>query len=155
MGKSWIGNIPNTHVRDFQRKRLYNAEDTCSFMKQLEVLSYADVVNLVVRISDWAGIPVPSVIEEGHTLAYATADEIVLPYPITKSVPYIVHEMSHVINYNSTDADHHGEHFASTYLEVVNTFIGRNAYYELRDSFDKYKVRYLTANLPSGIMSVV
>lgn len=152
MGKSWIGNIPNTHVRDFQRKRLYQAEDACSFMKQLEVLSYADTVNLVVRISDWAGIPVPSVIEEGHTLAYATADEIVLPYPITKSLPYIVHEMSHVINYNSNDADHHGQHYATTYLEVVNTFMGRSAFHELKQSFDLHKVRYLTSDFQSAIL---
>ena len=28
MQKSWMGDIPNTHVRDYQRKRLYDAEDS-------------------------------------------------------------------------------------------------------------------------------
>lgn len=150
MAKSWIGDIPNTHIRDFQRKRLYNAEDACLFMEsQLTILSYDDTVNLVTLISEWANIPVPSVIEEGHSLVYATATEIVLPFPIAKTLPYIIHEMSHVINYNSPDADHHGINYATTELEVVQAFMGQDMYEALRDSFDKYKVHYLTENLHS------
>ena len=50
--------------------------------------------------------------------------------------------MSHVINYNSIDADHHGRNFASTYLKVVRQFIGLKSYRELLESFRKNKVKF-------------
>ena len=50
--------------------------------------------------------------------------------------------MSHVINYNSDEADHHGRNFASTYLKVVRQFIGLTSYRELLESFRKHKVKF-------------
>ena len=92
--KNYIGDIPNTHIRDFQRKKLYQAEEDCL-------------------------------------------------YPTSKSLPYICHEMSHVINYNDPDkADHHGANFAGTYLQVVKEFIGEEDYQELLNAFKHRKVKY-------------
>ena len=79
-------------------------------------------------------------------MVFATQDTIVLPYPVSKTIPYILHEMSHVINYNSDNADHHGKHLTTTYLSVVQEFIGKDAYLELKQSFEKHKVKYLTTN---------
>ena len=135
MQKSWMGDIPNTHVRDYQRKRLYDAEDSCMFLGNVEILTREQVEDTIHRISQWAEITPPKLIEDGHTLAYATADTI--------SLPYIVHEMSHVINYNGSNADHHGKHFAGTYLEVVREFIGSVAHNDLAKAFRRYKVRYV------------
>ena len=143
MQKSWMGDIPNTHLRDYQRKRVYDAEDSCMFWGNTEILTREQVEILIQKISEWAEITPPKLIEDGHTLAYATADTISLPFPITKTLPYIVHEMSHVINYNGSNADHHGKHFAGTYLEVVREFIGSVAHNDLAKAFRRYKVRYV------------
>ena len=143
MQKSWMGDIPNTHVRDYQRKRLYDAEDSFMFLGNVEILTREQVEDTIHRISQWAEITPPKLIEDGHTLAYATADTISLPFPITKTLPYIVHEMSHVINYNGSNAAHHGKHFAGTYLEVVREFIVSVAHNDLAKAFRRYKVRYV------------
>ena len=47
-----------------------------------------------------------------------------------------------MINYKGKNPDHHGKHFAGTYLEVVKEFIGENTFNNLRKSFDLYKVKY-------------
>ena len=142
MQKSWMGDIPNSHVRDYQRKRLYDAEDSCLFWGNIEILTWKQVEATIQKISEWAEIKSPSLVEDGHTLAYATADTISLPFPMSKTMPYIAHEMSHVINYNGSNADHHGKHFAGMYLEVVKEFIGSRAHEDLKRAFDCYKVNY-------------
>ena len=71
------------------------------------------------NISKSFNIKTPVIATTGHELVYATQDLISIPYPTSKSLPYICHEMSHVINYNSDNADHHGANFATTYLQVV------------------------------------
>ena len=142
MAISYIGNIPNAHIRDHQRKRLYEAEEECSFWNDITVLSINNIKHLVGSISECAEIKPPTIILEGHTYVYATQDTIVLPYTRTQTLPFICHEMSHVINYNSIDADHHGRNFASTYLKVVRQFIGLTPYRELLGSFRKHRVKY-------------
>ena len=139
---SYIGNIPNAHIRDHQRKRLYESEEECSFWNDITVLSINNIKHLVGSISAWAEIKTPTIILEGHTYVYATQDTIVLPYTRAQTLPFICHEMSHVINYNSIDADHHGRNFASTYLKVVRQFIGLTSYRELLGSFRKHRVKY-------------
>ena len=143
MRKSYIGNIPNPHVRDFQRKKVYQAEEQCSFWNIASVLDIHQIEMLVKLISEWAEVPRPEIIEDGHQMVFATQDSIVLPYPASKTLPYILHEMSHVINYNSKNADHHGVYFSETYLSVVREFIGVDASLELQQSFEKHKVKYL------------
>jgi len=142
MHKSWMGDIPNTHIRDYQRKRLYDAEDSCMFWGNTEILTREQVEDLIQKISEWGEIKPPTLIEDGHTLAYATADTISLPFPLAKTLPYIAHEMSHVINYNGSNADHHGKHFAGTYLEVVKEFLGSKAHKDLIGAFRRYKVKH-------------
>ena len=146
MGRSYIGDIPNPLVRDFQRKRLYEAELECSFWDCLEILTRKQVRNLVSTIATWANIKCPTVsyppLYKNGGAAYATSTNLVLPFQLSKSVPFICHEMSHVINYQRGPADHHGPNFATAYLEVVKTFIGENEYGELRESFDHKKVKY-------------
>lgn len=145
MRKSYLGEIPNPEVRDFQRKKLYYAEALCSFWNEPPVLSRPKVKTLVTDITEWADIHVPSIsydASKNGRVAYATASSLVLPFPLSKSVPFICHEMSHVINYQRGPADHHGPNFATAYLEVVNTFIGKEEYEELKTSFDNFKVKY-------------
>lgn len=141
--KSWVGDIPNTHVRDYQRKRLYQAEDSCMYWGDVTILTLEQVQDTIRQISEWANIEPPTLIEDGHTLVYATKDTISLPFPITKTMPYIAHEMTHVINYNGSNADHHGKYFAGKYLEVVRFFIHEQAYKDLKKAFGKYKVKYI------------
>ena len=145
MVRTHIGNIPNLHVRDFQRKRVYDAELNCIFWDNISILPIEEIETLITDISLWANIAKPMLSVQGHEdmlVAYATATEIVLPFPITQSKPFICHEMSHVINYQLGPADHHGSNFAKVYLEVVNTFIGKEAYDELKTAFDHLRVRY-------------
>ena len=146
MAKTYLGEIPNPTLRDFQRQKLYHAETSCTFWNGLTILSTSKVKNLVQDISLWADIALPKLslqgIKNGRDVAYATASNLVLPFPLAKSVPFICHEMSHVINYQRGPADHHGPNFATAYLEVVKTFIGENEYRELRESFDHKKVKY-------------
>ena len=145
MAKTHIGNIPNLHVRDFQRKRVYDSELECSFWDNVSILPLEEIEKLILDISIWADIEKPELSVQGHEdmpVAYATPTEIVLPFPITQSKPFICHEMSHVINYQLGPADHHGPNFAKTYLEVVRNFIGKEAYDELKRAFDHLRVRY-------------
>ena len=143
--KSYIGDIPNTHIRDYQRKRLYKAEENCTFWNTLDILSLDEIDKLITLISEVFNIYPPK-LEVGDKLdiqtAYATKDLIVLPFPITKSLPFICHEMSHVINYQIGPADHHGPNFASAYMEVVKTFIGQKECIELEQAFKKFGGKY-------------
>ena len=146
MKQSYIGDIPNPHIRDFQRKKLYHAEALCSFWNELETISKYKVKKLVRDISEWADVAPPKVsyatpIKNGRG-AFATKSDLVLPFPLSRSIPFICHEMSHVINYQRGPADHHGPYFASAYLEVVHTFIGKTEYSDLRDSFNHLRVKY-------------
>ena len=74
--KSYIGNIPNTHIRDFQRKRLYQAEEQCSFWNNISILSSPEVISLIQNISKSFNIKTPVIITTGHELVYATQDLI-------------------------------------------------------------------------------
>ena len=145
MAITHIGEIPNLHVRDFQRKRVYNAELECAFWDNISILPIEEIEQLITDISVWAGIERPDFSVQGHEdmpVAYATPTEIVLPFPITQSKPFICHEMSHVINYQLGPADHHGPNFAKVYLEVVHEFIGEEEYTDLKLQFDLLGVRY-------------
>ena len=141
--KNYIGDIPNTHIRDFQRKKLYQSEEDCSWWTQIYILPTNEVSVLIHDISKSFSIKTPIIATTGHELVYATQDLISIPYPTSKSLPYICHEMSHVINYNDLEkADHHGPNFAGTYLQVVKEFIGYEDYQELLDAFNHRKVKY-------------
>lgn len=145
MVRTYLGDIPNPHVRDFQRKRLYDAEVTCTFWDNINILTLDEIDSFITDIAIWANIKKPDILVQGHediSTAYATPTEIVLPFPLAQSIPFICHEMSHVINYQLGPADHHGSNFAKVYLEVVNTFIGKEAYDELKTAFDHLRVRY-------------
>ena len=143
MIKNYIGDIPNTHIRDFQRKKLYQAEEDCLFWNNVHILPNDKVIDLIRTISKFFNIKTPIIATTGHELVYATQDLISIPYPTSKSLPYICHEMSHVINYNDPDkADHHGANFAGTYLQVVKEFIGEEDYQELLNAFKHRKVKY-------------
>ena len=137
-----MGDIPNTHIRDYQRKRVYKAEDSCLFWGDTQIMPREQVEDVVYKISQWAEIKPPKITEDWHEITYATKDKISFTYPALKTLPYICHEMSHVINYNGTDADHHGENFAGMYLEVVKHFIGDQAYKDLKHSFTVHGVKY-------------
>ena len=143
--EEYIGDIPNPHLKDNQAKLVYTAEDNCCFWQHFKVLSEKQTKNLIDQISLYYSIRSPSINFNGHIygIAYATSDLIVLPFPYSKSVPYICHEMAHVINYqDETMADHHGANFSGTYLNIVKEFIGLEAYKELKNSFDTLGVRY-------------
>ena len=144
LSKGYVGNIPNTHIKDYQRRRVYQAEEQCSFWDSPKILSSEETKTLIVTISKWAGIHPPT-IEVGDTgkipIAYATQDTIVLPFPIAKSIPFICHEMAHVINYNSDNADHHGVNFCATYLKIVKEFIGELEYKSLQVAFHNCNVK--------------
>ena len=95
-----MGDIPNTHIRDYQRKRVYKAEDSCLFWGDTQIMTREQVEDVVYKISQWAEIKPPKITEDGHEITYATKDKISFTYPALKTLPYICHEMSHVINYN-------------------------------------------------------
>jgi len=112
------------------------------FWGDTQIMTREQVEDIVYKISQWAEIKPPEITEDGHEITYATKDKISFTYPALKTLPYICHEMSHVINYNGTDADHHGENFAGMYLEVVKHFIGNQAYKDLKHSFTVHGVKY-------------
>ena len=152
MAKSYLGEIPNVHIRDFQRAKVYRAEEQCTFWKDgmQNILSKGDVLRIVQTIAHWANIDCPTIIypeyndtSYNNTPAFATADSLVLPFARANSLPFICHEMAHVINYNSENADHHGAYFVTTYLNVVKQFIGKDASNELKKSFKSKHVKYI------------
>ena len=141
MQKNWIGDIPNANARDYQRKRLYSAEDACLWEEKMMTIN--EVKDLVYKISQWAEIAPPKLVTDENSIPHATATKICLPAPNTRTALFVAHEMSHVINYNGNNPDHHGKYFAGTYLEVVKEFIGKKTYNNLRKAFNFYKVKYL------------
>ena len=73
MQKNWIGDIPNANVRDYQRKRLYNAEDSCLWGDMI-IMTHKQVEELIYKISQWAEIAPPRLITDENSIAYATAN---------------------------------------------------------------------------------
>ena len=71
-----VGDIPNTHIKDYQRQRVYEAEDCCMFWGDSRVLTYEEAKNLIDRISFHAKITPPEIIEDGHQPTYATKDKM-------------------------------------------------------------------------------
>ena len=71
-----MGDIPNTHIRDYQRKRVYKAEDSCLFWGDTQIMTREQVEDVVYKISQWAEIKPPKITEDGHEITYATKDKI-------------------------------------------------------------------------------
>ena len=147
--------IPNAHVRDFQRKKLYEAEELCIFWYTDNKISQTETEKLIEDISTWADINIPTLYTDSintphgikqrlaKQMSYATPIYVALYDNAVGSIPYICHEMAHVINYQRGPADHHGPHFAAIYLNLIETFIGKEERAELQNSFDKKNVKYL------------
>ena len=108
-----------------------------------KMMTINEVKDLVYKISQWAEIAPPKLVTDENNIPHATATKICLPAPNTRTALFVAHEMSHVINYNGNNPDHHGKYFAGTYLEVVKEFIGKKTYNNLRKAFNFYKVKYL------------
>ena len=145
MALTHMGDIPNLHIRDFQRSRLYKAESTCHFWNNVDFLSIDETIEVITKISDDASIDMPYIDligDENLPLVYATATDIVLPSSADRTLPCICHEMAHVINYQKGPADHHGPNFAKCYLELVHKWIGPVEYSELMKAFNSSKVHY-------------
>ena len=147
--------IPNFHVRDFQRKKLYRAEESCSFFPNWIVELTPEAANFYINsISAWGKIKEPTLYTEhistphgirqrlAKQMAYATPEYIAIPSNLLSKLPYICHEMSHVINYQTGPADHHGPNFASIYLKMIRNYLGSPEYTELKEAFNLHKVKY-------------
>ena len=146
--------IPNAHVRDYQRQKVYDAEEQCVFWYNYNEVSQAETEQLIKDISTWAGINTPTLYTDNintphgikqrlaKQMSYATPIYVALSSNAVGSTPYICHEMAHVINYQRGPADHHGPHFAAIYLNLIATFIGEKERTELQHSFDKAAVKY-------------
>ena len=143
-------NIPNYTVRDFQRKKVYTAEEGCSFWKEPLFLTPQEVVDIIEAISKWANINQPrSCFEEATAelaipvpsgAAFAAPDLIFLP-TFAWNKPFICHEMAHVISYQKGPNDHHGPNFVKVYLAIIKSFMGQGEWDELRLELTKTKAR--------------
>ena len=142
-------NIPNYEVRDFQRTRVYTAEENCSFWKDPSFLQPQEVIDIVKDISFWANINEPRSCFERPlemekqvptTMAFAAPDLVCLPL-FAWNKPFICHEMAHVISYQKGPNDHHGPNFVKVYLELVSFFMGQAERDELHLELSKTKVR--------------
>ena len=142
-------NIPNYEVRDFQRKRVYTAEENCSFWKEPFSLEPQEVIDIVKDISSWADIHEPRSLFERpiqmkrqvpSNMAFAAPDLVCLPL-FACNKPFICHEMAHVISYQKGPNDHHGPNFVKVYLDLIHSFMGQAEEDELRSELSKAKAR--------------
>jgi len=147
--------IPNIHIRDFQRQKVYDAEEQCMFWHIHPQTSQTKAEQLIHSVSTWANIEKP-ILYTGNKktiptsirrrlakhIAYATPTYVAIPSNVVKRIPFICHEMAHVINYQKGPADHHGPNFTKTYLQLVGKFINEKARQDLQDSFDRKHVKY-------------
>ena len=46
-----MGDIPNTHIRDYQRKRVYKAEDSCMFWGDTQIMTREQVEDIVSLVA--------------------------------------------------------------------------------------------------------
>jgi|TARA_R110000824_G_scaffold250617_1_gene439369 hypothetical protein len=141
--------IPNYGVRDFQRARVYTAEENCSFWKDPSSLKLQEVLDIVRDISFWAGIKEPRSFFERPlqmekqiptNVAFAAPDLVCLPL-FACNKPYICHEMAHVISYQKGPNDHHGPNFVKVYLDLISSFMGLAERDELRSELSKTKAK--------------
>ena len=66
---------------------------------RMKIMTHKQVEELIYKISQWAEIAPPKLTTDENNTAYATANIICLPSPITRTVLFVAHEMAHVINY--------------------------------------------------------
>ena len=123
--------------RDFQRRKVYNAEwatEACCF--PIEKLTLDECKQLIEKASRFTKGPRPIVKDgRGCRKARGSAWHIVLPkWARTKWT--VLHEYAHAVTtYN------HGPDFVKAYLKLVKRFIGRTEADILRMAFRQYKVR--------------
>ena len=126
---------------DAQRPAIYQAEDETSWWKQGNHLNITEVSNLVVDISDWAGIDAPQIYADDKIrIARGHSDHLDLP-PFARNISYICHEMTHTIARQLKTDDAHGPLFARSLLEIVERFIGPKEAKELGSRFRAHKIK--------------
>lgn len=142
-------NIPNYEIKDFQRMRVYTAEENCSFWKEPFYLKPQEVIKIVKEISSWANIHEPRSFfnrtpqmkkQVPPNTAFAAPDLVCLPF-FAWNRPFICHEMAHVISYQKGPNDHHGPNFVKVYLDLIHSFMGQAESDELRSELSKTKVK--------------
>jgi hypothetical protein len=144
--------IKNRMIRDYQRTKVYTAEntalgfykDTMTFEEAVEVSLRLLNSNMVAdMINDLEHVTPPCEVfeirsgDKRSTCACANSEYMRLPKG-TRNLPTICHELAHVLTIdNSTEPNYayHGEEFCEVYLKLVQKFIGDDAHTDLLAAF--------------------
>lgn len=134
--------------RDYQRSRLYKAEDSLPERKQLlrrgSLKACQEFVDSITATRFWrTHMPhmpyvsvTPGVCHAIATLEHAT---IAMP-PSLRSELIILHELAHLMSFHDAQISYHGPEFAWVYSDLVRRFMGGDVSRRLHAAFREYGV---------------
>jgi putative metallohydrolase (TIGR04338 family) len=149
-------------LRDFQKSKLYDAENVVWAARDLEVPHFTnvdDIVKWINKILDYKRIrkTYGRYIDQGPTInvefckrsTWSEAENHRIKIAASATVPIhgllIVHELAHVFQYRmhpNANVAAHGEEFCRIYLDLLRIVFGVEMYDDMIESFEEYGVKY-------------
>jgi len=138
---------------DYQRKRLYDAEDAafgetkywkkCQFKTLTQCKEFAKVVvdtRYWKRLCGWRTIK----LKNGRVYAYYDGEDRTITLPKwARNELIIIHEMAHYLtDKTQEDSVGHGSHFCGHYLSLVDELFGTDYSMSLVYQFEEHRVKY-------------
>jgi putative metallohydrolase (TIGR04338 family) len=151
---------PHPPLRDSQRQRVYNAENTQPRGRAMPTVP--EMQRYVDRITStqwWqrrypraaTAIQVRPGHGRRHACAYSSGEAIAMPRSL-RSEMVVLHELAHSANMRQAPGAYadHGWEFVVIYLDLVHHFMGRAAADGLRAAFKAHRVRLRPKRAGSG-----
>ncbi|HKY15902.1 MAG TPA: hypothetical protein VJM33_13340 [Microthrixaceae bacterium] len=150
-------------MNDPQRERLYRAEDEAlgsfgpRFARWREVVGWVDAVTSDPRwIDAFPDAPIEVHVERRSRSARSSVADVASATIHIRDgswdAPTVLHELAHLATGEPPTEDPplagsgaHGPQFAGIELELVRRFLGFHAYGALRNEFERFGVRWLSA----------
>lgn len=141
-----------SRVRDYQRGKVYKAEDAVFDKdKNAEMESLDEVRAYMGKVTGsdhwkaqegWQRVKVGD--GRGRRAACYKPTKKQVCFPLwSRSKWIIIHEMAHCLTHRTTkDGTGHGTHFAGHYLSLVEELLGSDSAHALAESFSKHGVRW-------------
>ena len=147
-------------MRDFQRQKVYDAEDTAfpEFREEVELTPkeleeyFYSLYNskFVTNLRKLKHVLEPhpdfklNFGDERHKLATANSGEATFPFT-TRNKYFVIHELAHVLTYDgdgSKSVSPHGREYCDIYLKLVLQFLGDEHHTELLTQFIVHNVKF-------------
>lgn len=159
---TWVNPSPclfkeqTLRARDNQRSKVYKAEQVIHDRFELEnieaVEKYVKIVSNSKYFQKHFGV-FSFHIKDGRGTRKAFSSGNVLNFPVwSRKKAIVLHEIAHsIVNKKYLSAASHGPEFCKIYLILVNHFLGKECYKELKQSFRLNKVKCSIRKKKTGL----